>query len=274
MGLTHMTNTQNNTAVPTKTYRMYVDESGDHTYSENKRYLALTGVIFETKNYKEVFHPIFEAFKQKHFPHNPDDPVILHRREIVDRSGPFWRLRDLEQEKNFNAELLELLTAQKFSIITVVIDKKAHIERYGEHALHPYHYCLVALLERYCGVLNFHNVQGDVLAESRGGREDMQLKEAYRNVYESGTSFRKLDFFQKTLKSKEIKIKPKTANIAGLQIADLLAHPCKIEILHEKGHIENWDGAYEKQICECVRGKYNKHKFNGQIDGYGKVFIG
>jgi hypothetical protein len=65
-------------------------------------------------------------------------------------------------------------------------------------------------------VLNFHNVQGDVLAESRGGREDMQLKEAYRNVYESGTSFRKLDFFQKTLKSKEIKIKPKTANIAGM----------------------------------------------------------
>ena len=156
----------------------------------------------------------------------------------------------------------------------MVIDKKAHVDRYKESALHPYHFCLVALLERYCGVLNYYNVKGDVLAESRGGREDMQLKEAYKNVYESGTNFRKQDFFQKSLTSKEIKIKPKLANIAGLQLADLLAHPCTIEILYEKKHIINWDGEYEKRICKCVNKKYNKHLINGRIDGYGKIFLG
>ena len=155
-----------------------------------------------------------------------------------------------------------------------MLDKKAHVDRYKESALHPYHFCLVALLERYCGVLNYYNVKGDVLAESRGGREDMQLKEAYKNVYESGTNFRKQDFFQNSLTSKEIKIKPKSANIAGLQLADLLVHPCMIEILYEKKHVTNWDGQYEKRICKCINKKYNKHIINGRIDGYGKVFIG
>jgi len=156
-----------------KSYRMYVDESGDHTYSENKRYLALTGVIFESQYYKDVFHPYFEKFKQNHFPHNPDEPVILHRREILDKKGAFWRLQDKDKHQSFDDDFIVLLENNKFMIITVVIDKKAHFDRYKESALHPYHFCLVALLERYCGVLNYYNVKGDVLAESRGGREDV-----------------------------------------------------------------------------------------------------
>ncbi len=126
--------------VVSKTYRMYIDESGDHTYSEDKRYLGLAGVIFESQDYKDVFHPDLEDFKQKHFPHNPDEPVILHRREIIDRGGPFWRLRDSQKEKEFNNGLIALLTKHKFKLISVVIDKKAHIDRYGESALHPYHF--------------------------------------------------------------------------------------------------------------------------------------
>src|SRR3989344_8794809 len=257
-----------------KIYRMYVDESGDHTYSEDKRYLGLTGVIFESQNYKDIFHPALENLKQKHFPHGPDEPIILHRREILDKSGPFWRLREEKKREVFDSDLIILLENSKFKLVTVVIDKKAHFERYKASALHPYHFCLVALLERYCGMLNYYNVRGDVLAESRGGREDMQLKEAYRNVYEGGTNFRNQAFFQKSLTSKEIKIKPKSANIAGLQLADLLAHPCMIEILYDKKCIKEWSGAYEKKICQCVGKKYNKHIYNGRIDGYGKVFLG
>ena len=178
-----------------KTCRMYIDESGDHTYSEDKRYLGLTGVIFELKNYKNIFHPAFENFKQQHFPHNPDEPVILHRREILDKGGPFWRLRDEKKREEFDKDFITLLEQNKFKLITVVIDKKAHFDRYQKSAFHPYHFCLVALLERYCGMLNHYNVKGDVLAESRGGREDTQLKEAYKKVYEGGTNFRRSNFF-------------------------------------------------------------------------------
>lgn len=101
----------------------------------------------------------------------------------------------MEKQRAFNEDFLQFVEAQDYRIITAVIDKKTHIERYGEVARHPYHYCLAVLLERYCGFLNFYNAQGDVLAESRGGTEDQQLKEAYRAVYNAGTQWRGTEFF-------------------------------------------------------------------------------
>lgn len=188
-------------------YRLYIDESGDHSYGKkefkklrvsskgetfefplphfpdlekgDKRYLGLTGCIVNSEKYRLQFHSRLEELKQKHFPHNPDEPLILHRAEIINKRGPFWRLRHSEKEKDFNEEFLTFLREMDYTVITVVIDKKAHVERYQEFAFHPYHYCLGAMLERYCGFLHFNNAKGDVLAESRGGSEDKQLKEAY-----------------------------------------------------------------------------------------------
>ena len=264
----------------TKRYRLYIDESGDHTYtfmdSPSKRYLGIIGCFMDSDYYRQKFQPELEQLKQKYFPHSPDEPVILHRSEIVEKRSSFWRLRNSEIEKNFNEDLLDFFRSAEYRVIIVVIDKKSHIERYKEAAFHPYHYCVAALLERYCGFLNIYNAIGDVLAERRGGREDMQLKEAYRRVYESGTNQRESEFFQKVLTSKEIKIKPKSANIAGLQLADLLAHPCKNEVLLENKRIneEEWSRKeFSRKICKCLESKYNRHIFNGRVRGYGKVFL-
>jgi hypothetical protein len=104
----------------------------------------------------------------------------------------------------------------------------------------------------------------------------IKLKEAYRRVYESGTTQRNSQFFQKVLTSKEIKIKPKSANIAGLQLSDILAHPCKNEVLLENKRINEEEWKSEKfgaKICECITSKYNRHIFNGRVRGYGKVFL-
>lgn len=153
-------------------YRLYVDESGDHTYHKidepAKRYLGLIGCVVESEVYRTKLQPDLERLKQRHFPHNPDEPVIFHRSDLINRRGPFRRLRDQENERAFNLDLLAFFKNQEYTIVAVVIDKKTHIIRYQEAAFHPYHYCLVVLLERYCGWLHFHNAKGDVLAESRG----------------------------------------------------------------------------------------------------------
>jgi hypothetical protein len=258
-------------------YRLYVDESGDHTYYEledpAKRYLGLTGVFIETEYYRTTFQPVMEKLKQTHFPYNPDEPVVLHRADIINRRGSFWRLRDTEKEQAFNEDLLQLIKEQDYRIITVVIDKKTHIERYGEVAYHPYHYCLRVLLERYCGFLNFYNAQGDVLAESRGRTEDQQLKEAYRTIYYMGTQWRGREFFSQSLTSSEIKLKPKLANIAGLQLSDLLAYPSKQEILIEERRISPLDDNFGMRICQYIQVKYNQQVYEGRIRGYGKIFL-
>lgn len=258
-------------------YRLYIDESGDHTYHQiddpPKRYLGLLGCIIESEKYRIEFQPILEKLKQEHFPHSPDEPIILHRKDIINKRGPFWRLRDSKKERVFNNDLFNFFKDQEYTIIAVVIDKKTHIERYQESAFHPYHYCLAAMLERYCGWLHFHNAKGDVLAESRGGTEDRQLKGAYIRTYSDGTQFRGPVFFQSVLTSKEIKLKSKGSNIAGLQLADLLAYPVKQEILLESGKIAHIKDTFGKEIGRIINPKYNRHFYKGRVCGYGKIFL-
>ncbi len=101
-----------------KRYRLYVDESGDHTFKyitdPAKRYLGLTGLFVEDEIYRTQFHPALQALKQTHFPHNPDEPLVLHRADIINQRGPFWRLRDPETERRFSEDFLAFLRQQAF----------------------------------------------------------------------------------------------------------------------------------------------------------------
>ena len=79
-------------------------------------------------------------------------------------------------------------------------------------------------------------------------------------------------FFQKVLTSREIKLKPKSSNIAGLQVADLLAYPVKQKILMENKVISSLDD-FNKEICGVINSKYNQHAYEGRISGYGWIFL-
>lgn len=259
-------------------YRLYIDESGDHTYkqitSPDRRYLCLMGVIVEAEHYRSSFHPAFENIKQKNFPHDPDDPLILHRSNIINRKGLFRVLRDPDKEKDFNKDFLQLVSQQVYLLIAVVIDKKFHKDKYGAAAFHPYIFCLTVMLERYAGFLNYSAAKGDVMSESRGGTEDKVLKDAYSRVWNKGTYYRRASFFQHGLSSKELKLKPKKANIAGIQFADLLAHPIKQDILLEYGKIASITGTFGHKICIAAKKKYNRQFNQGRIKGYGRIFLG
>lgn len=258
-------------------FRLYVDESGDHGYTNldnpARQYLCLVGCLFELEVYQHNFQPQLEALKAKYFRHDPDEPVILHREELMNRRGPFRVLLDTDLARAFDTELLELIRNTDFRLIAVVIDKRAHLERYREAAWHPYHYCLTVLLERYCGYLNHFNRTGDVLAESRGRNEDLQLKEAYKHVHSAGTYHHAAAWFRKTLTSHEIKIKPKSKNVAGLQLADIIAHPVKQEILSSHNRIEASGSRFGQQLCQAVSPKYNRHLYTGRVEGYGRIFL-
>ncbi len=154
-----------------------------------------------------------------------------------------------------------------------MIDKKSHIERYGEAAFHPYHYCLVAMLERYAGFLNRFGAQGDVMAEARGAVEDRQLEAAYQVLFTSGTQFRNAEFFASVLTSRQLKLRKKEADVAGLQVADLLAHPCKQSVLVAHQQIQDPVMAFGTKIVACVAQKYNRRFGNDRVEGYGTIFL-
>jgi hypothetical protein len=262
-------------AKPLERYRLYIDESGDHTFNllddPSHRYLALLGVWFRQSDYL-TFADNLEQFKRSVFGHRPDKPVILHRSEIINRKGPFGLLCKRENKEKFDLGLLELIRQAQFKMVCVIIDKQKHSEK-AISPFHPYHYCLAAMLDRYSGWLVYKNTVGDVMAESRGREEDLQLKQAYRRVYESGTLMFDHEHHQKALTSHDIKLQAKVANIAGLQLADILAYPIKQSFLIEKGLILEKGDIFGKQICKAAWDKFNVHAQNGQVDGYGQVWL-
>ncbi|MBA7566607.1 hypothetical protein ES708_08299 [subsurface metagenome] len=63
--------------------------------------------------------------------------------------------------------------------------------------------------------------------ESRGGKEDMRLKKSFRRILDNGTHNLSSEDLQEHFTTKELKVKPKSANVSGLQVADLIAHPSR-----------------------------------------------
>ena len=163
--------------------------------------------------------------------------------------------------------------AARYLVVAVVVDKAELVARYPTPA-HPYHLALGFLLQRYCGYLNHLSRVGDVMAESRGGGEDRLLKDSYERHYQHGAWWAKAEFFQRALTTKQLKLKQKWSNIAGLQLADILAHPVKQMILCEQGRVAKAAIApFAERLLDAVSPKLNRHLYTGKVEGYGTVFF-
>jgi len=163
-------------------YRIYIDEVGNSDLESsddpNHSFLSLTGVIVNLEYVKNVLSPEIENLKTAFFDAHPDEPIILHRKEILNARPPFRILIDSDIRDKFNRQLLALLKTWDFNVISVCIDKKNHKETYTTWRYDPYHYCLAVLVERFVFFLESVNAVGDVMTESRGGKDDKRLKES------------------------------------------------------------------------------------------------
>ena len=118
---------------------MFVDEVGDHSLkSLNDRvnkHLSLTGVIVKQQYASQVLYPQFEKLKTKYFPsHCNENPVILHRTDIVAKRNAFKVLLDPVLEYQFNEDLLSLLSNLDYEVINVLIDKNKYVEKYKTYS--------------------------------------------------------------------------------------------------------------------------------------------
>ncbi|WP_305046834.1 DUF3800 domain-containing protein [Geoalkalibacter sp.] len=254
-------------------YRMYIDEVGNSDLASsdnpNHRFLSLTGVIIALSQVETNIFPQLEALKTKYFRSHPDEPVILHRKEMVNHKHPFEALREPQTKRAFDGDLLALLQAWDYVVLSVCIDKRNHKETYQVWRYDPYHYCLALLMERYWFFLNEHGATGDVMAESRGGKEDMRLKSSFAKLWAEGTEYISAERFRAVLTSKQLKVKAKTNNVAGLQLADLLAHPSRNEMLREKGFLAEGLRPFGEKIVAILQHKY----YRRGVRVFGKKFL-
>jgi hypothetical protein len=139
-------------------------------------------------------------------------------------------------------------------------------------AAHPYHLGLGFLLQRYAGYLNHINRVGDVMAETRGGVEDLLLKESYTRVYEHGIwGITSAGYFQSALSSRQIKLSEKRANVSGVQLADIFGHPTKMWALRQFGLIADEPAPFAKRLMKIIEHKFNRQLYKNKLEGYGIV---
>ncbi len=109
-------------------YRLYLDESGDHVFRETTetahRFLCLLGCWIQNPAYVQ-FHQELERFKERHFHHHPDNPVVLHREDIINARRVFKTLQDERKRAAFDTDLLAIIEAAQFRVVAVIIDKAA-----------------------------------------------------------------------------------------------------------------------------------------------------
>lgn len=236
-----------------------------------KRYLGIAAPFVATVNLG-VLDAAVAKIKKNHLPVDGPMPV-LHRKEIMQCRGPFSCLEDEQTRMDFDTELISLVTDVPYRLLAVTIDKTTHGTKEYRSLKHPYHYCLHALMERFCGLLNRLGKTGHVMAEARGKAEDYQLRASYREIYECGTRFLSVQKVQKTLVSPDLEIRKKHENISGLQLADTLAHPANRDVLVAYRRLDCHGSEFTERISQALKLKYNRKFGDGRVNGYGRIFL-
>ena len=234
-----------------------------------QRYLGLTGILVNREIYETDLIPRIEELRSCFYKDSDNKPP-LHLSDIMAYKGAFAALKDVQTRRKFDATLMSLIKDVDYQIITVVIDKNSHQDRYLEPK-HPYHWSLECMLERYCNFLRHKNGRGDVMTESRGRREDGAIREAFTQFYNSDSDFASSVDIQARLANDEIKIKRKGDLICGLEIADLLALPSKLDVLHAHEEIGKLTNNFTLGVINALQDKY--YRGVTQAEGNGKQFL-
>jgi hypothetical protein len=65
-------------------------------------------------------------------------------------------------------------------------------------------------------------------------------------------------FEMQSFTCRQLKVKPKSANVSGLQLADIIAHPSRAEILDSEGLLGRPLATFSKKVIELLQNKYDR----------------
>jgi hypothetical protein len=236
-------------------YLVFVDESGDHNLTSiNEQYpvFVLLFCIVQKSEYVDSICPALQRFKFEYWGH---DEVVLHEHEIRKPRDEFLILRDRELLGRFCVRLDALIEEAQITVVAVIIDKPALVARYTT-PVSPYDYAMVAGLERvfqHLASIDERERITPVIVECRGAKEDRDLELAFRRACDGGNFLRCSMPFHLVMVAK-------SANSAGLQLADLMARPLGVRHLRP---------TQANRAADIIEGKLRRSPL-GIVDGWGR----
>jgi len=230
---------------------LYIDETGDHSLSKiDKSYpiFVLSGVIVDEDYHDGQLTEQLNAFKERHF---ETKNIVLHSKEMTHpqsaRNKLYMKFMNKDFRKAFYKDFEIFLRRSNVSIVACVIMKNKHFANYGLEAKDPYLLSFDNLVNRLVFDLNDEQ-RGRIVAESRNSVLDNQLEIAYLTARVEGTN--KVQPAELKLKLESaIQFRQKSDNIAGLQIADMVASPVARHFLNKperSGHQLSYESVFSK----------------------------
>jgi hypothetical protein len=258
-------------------YRLFLDEVGnddlDHAADERHRFLSLTGVIMGECYAAVTATQRLDAIKARFFK-LPSHQVIFHRKDIMSCKGPFGILRDDLIREEFDDAVISYIQDLDFQVLTALIDKFAMRRMTHWKKMHPYHFLMEILVEKYTRFLIDRTSTGDIMPEARRGKMDRELQHAFAQVRKDGTDCVTSAVIAGRLPVSELKFKSKRDNVAGLQLCDLIAHPSHQFVRRQNGWRKVQLSPFAERVMEFVaRYKYHRRLEDNRIVGYGIKYL-
>ena len=238
-----------------------MDESGTSNLKNmdaNFPVLSLTGVLISSGEYNFLISEV-EKLKKYFF---GTTQIVLHDRDIKKHQKGFEPLSDKKTEQAFWNHISSIVDKTDFKIVSSVIDKRKHTNRYGFIAEDPYPLALTFVLERTVIETENKNAITQVFIEGRGKKENAIICDRYSRLLNAGTPYVSKQRFNERL-TPSMEIRRKHDYEIGIELADLCAYPIAKHILDS-----NSDGAFYEHISKKIRANNR-----GAVKGYGiKVF--
>lgn len=242
--------------IPFGDYLVFVDESGDHSLTSINLYypvFVLAFVIIKKTDYIQQVCRNLQEFKMRHWGH---DEIVLHEHEIRKPRDDFSFLLIRPRRERFQTELTALMQELPATIVSVIIDKHSFSARHKE--AQPGMVYDFAMETGMNAVFQFLTTQGQsarrtpIVVECRGRKEDKELELTFRRFCDATN-------LQPRSLPLDLVMVPKTANSAGLQLADLVARPIGLHHLRPQQPNRAYEIISSKLHCGA----------NGDPEGYG-----
>jgi hypothetical protein len=231
---------------------VFVDESGDANLTRIDPHFPILNVVcvlIQKTHYFNVVVPSLSRLKQRFF---QSDDVVLHDSDLRRLQGACSLLRTTDSQGACQAAISEWIGSLEFQIVTACIDKDALVRRYA-NPFDPYDLAIRFCLERMSAWLSPRTAPGQITQicfESRGKRQDRQAGQEF-NAIMAHQSRLGPQTPQLSTHPMEALFIPKHANVAGLQLADLIARPLARHCLNK---------ASQQPVMQIVQPKLYAHK--------------
>lgn len=247
-------------------YLVFIDESGDALLEPiNPAFplLNLVCVLIRKEHYLDQLLPQLNAIKTAFFGRTD---VVLHESEMRQKQGAFAIFADQQTHHRCVDALLTLLNQAPIRIIAACIHKERLKARYTR-PFSPYELAMRFCLERIQGYLQhqrqaYRNTQ--VIFESRGKRGDQSALDQFTKIYQHHQPIGRYQPNFATFPMEPLFI-AKHANVAGLQISDLVARPMARENLRPGSQTRVMQAIAPKLLAQKV--------FPASPYGFGKTRV-